>query len=55
MKTDSDVAGKGVSIEDFKLWESGVTVHSSSDRNYEIENLHHGFLVSRNVVPSDWS
>ena len=41
-------------IGDFKLRESGVIVYSGSERNYDIENLHHGFLVARGVVPSDW-
>lgn len=41
-------------IEDFELWESAVFVHSGSGRNHDVENLHHGFLVSRGVVPSDW-
>lgn len=41
-------------FQDFELRESGVAIFSSSDQNLEIENLHHGFLVARGVVPSDW-
>ena len=41
-------------IEEFGLREYGVIVHSGDEQDYEVENLHHGFLVSRGVVPSDW-
>lgn len=41
-------------VEDFDLWESAVFVHSGPDRDHDIDNMHHGFLVSRGVVPPDW-
>ena len=41
-------------IGDFELKEVGVIVFAGSDLNYDVENLHHGFLVARGVIPSDW-
>lgn len=43
-----------LSVGDFGFRRSAVFVHSGPDRDHDIDNIHHGFLVSRGVVPSDW-
>lgn len=43
-----------LNIGDFKWRESAVYVFSGPDLDLDTENMHHGFLVSRGVVPSDW-
>lgn len=41
-------------MENVELRESGVMIFSGSDHDCDIENLHHGFLVARGVIPGDW-
>ena len=40
--------------EGFELRRIAVFVHSGLERNHAIDNIHHGYLVSRGVVPSNW-
>ena len=36
------------------LKESTIFVFPGEDRDWDVDSIHHGFLVSRGVVPSDW-
>ncbi len=41
-------------IEDMKLTSFACVVHAEDPNRHEPYSLHHGFLISRGVVPNDW-
>ena len=39
---------------DFKLLELSIIVRAGESEEHDYTNVHHGFLVSRGVIPNDW-
>lgn len=50
--------GKGsekMRFEDLVFYEFAVMIHSGIDRDHDIQNVHHRYLVSGGAVPADWN
>ena len=43
-----------MSITNPQLLELSVIVHAGESQEHDYTNIHHGFLVSRGVIPNDW-